>query len=139
MPDAAQRMLARDLGALVRRMHRLGYWHRDLYLCHVFAEETGDGFALSLIDLGRLGHRARPRKRWFVKDLAALWHSTPEGVPPRLALRFLARWLDAHGVRGRSERRRWLRAVRRRARRMAAHAPRGGRSFPLPESPEESA
>jgi tRNA A-37 threonylcarbamoyl transferase component Bud32 len=126
-----------ELLELVRGLHRAGWYHRDLDLDHVLPVEPSG--RLHLIDLGRARRDARPRARWFVKDLAALWHSTPEGVPPRLALRFLARWLDAHGVRGRSERRRWLRAVRRRARRMAAHAPRGGQSFPSPERPGEGA
>ncbi len=122
VPDAAQRRLARDLGALVRRMHGLGYWHRDLYLCHVFAEPIGDGFALSLIDLGRLGHKARPRKRWFVKDLAALWHSLPrETVRAATIGEFLRAYAgDAGRLR---ELRTLVRRVRRKARRMARHVP----------------
>ena len=57
------RALARDLGALVRRMHELGFWHRDLYLCHVFAAREGGGWRLTLIDLARVGRKARPRWR----------------------------------------------------------------------------
>ena len=122
-PGAAGGFLP-ELLELVRRLHRAGWYHRDLYLDHVLP--VGDPERLFLIDLGRARRDARPRARWFVKDLAALWHSTPSGVQPRLGLRFLAGWLDAHGVQGRRERRRWLRAVLRRARRMAAHVPRGG-------------
>lgn len=130
-PAAAGRFLPELLG-IVRGLHRAGWYHRDLYLDHLLP--VGSRERLYLIDLGRARREARPRARWFVKDLAALWHSTPPGVAPRLALRFLAGWLDAHGVRERAERRRWLRAVRRRALRMAAHLPRGGTSFP--RSPE---
>jgi serine/threonine protein kinase len=67
-----------------------------------------------------------PRRRWLVKDLAALLHSTPAAVPPRARLRFLAGYLDRRGVRGRARRRAWARAVLAKQARMARHRPRHG-------------
>jgi tRNA A-37 threonylcarbamoyl transferase component Bud32 len=112
-----QPALARDLGALVRRMHELGFWHRDLYLCHVFAAREGGGWRLTLIDLARVGRKARPRRRWFVKDLAALRTSTPEGtVTPRAFVAFLRAYAGRRS-------RRLERRVARKAARMARHVP----------------
>ena len=116
---------------IVTGLHEAGWYHRDLYLDHFLVAENhgAAGQRLVLIDVQRARRERQPRGRWFVKDLAALAHSTPSGVGGRLQLRFLARWLDAHGARGRSARRRLLRAVRAKQRRMAAHEPRGGTSF----------
>jgi hypothetical protein len=61
-----------------------------------------------------------------VKDLGALLHSTPAGVPTGARLRFLAGYLDAMGVTERRARRRWARDVERRRARLAAHVPRHG-------------
>ncbi|MBI2824922.1 MAG: hypothetical protein HYX69_09580 [Planctomycetia bacterium] len=60
------------------RFHRLGYNHRDLYCCHFFIRERAGGdFEVRLIDLQRVQHRLRRRRRWIVKDLAQLAYSAP--------------------------------------------------------------
>ena len=60
------------------RFHRQGYNHRDLYCCHFFIREPRPGdFDVRLIDLQRVQHRARWRRRWIVKDLAQLAYSAP--------------------------------------------------------------
>jgi len=118
--------------AIALQLHAAGWYHRDLYLDHFLVR--GDGPETTLIDVGRARHGTAPRARWFVKDLAALQHSTPAAVGPRPRLRLLASWLDARGVTGRRARRRWARAILRKAQRMAAHVPRGGTSFPEPEA-----
>lgn len=115
--------LAERLLALVLRLHQAGWYHRDLYLQHFVLR----GEELVLLDVGRARHRRSPRGRWFEKDLAALLHSTPRSVPVRERLHFLARYLAARGIR---RRRRWLRAILRRERHMAAHVPRHGESRP---------
>lgn len=115
----------RELAELVAGMHAAGWYHRDLYLEHVVLVDGRDGSYLALLDAGRARFARRPRLRWFVKDLAALAHSAPEGAP---RLRFAAWYfaaLAAAGVPlGRRARRRFLARVERRARRMAAHVPR---------------
>ena len=77
--------MARDLKALIdevarvaRKFHLAGYNHRDLYCCHFFIREPEPGsFQVRLIDLQRVQHRKRFRRRWIVKDLAQLAYSAP--------------------------------------------------------------
>ena len=120
--ESAARWLA-VLAAHVARLHASGWYHRDLYLQHVVLR----GEELVLLDVGRARHAGAVRPRWFEKALAALLHSTPRSVPPRERLRFLLRYLEARGI---PERRAWLRAILRRAARMAAHQPRHGETRP---------
>jgi tRNA A-37 threonylcarbamoyl transferase component Bud32 len=126
---AERRSLADELLRLVVRLHGAGWYHRDLYLEHLLIDERPDGATrgsvqLVLIDVGRARRRPAPRLRWFVKDLAALLHSTPDAVGPRERLLFVARWLDARGEQDRARRRALVRAVLAKRARMAAHVPR---------------
>jgi len=116
--------------AVTTKLHAAGWYHRDLYLDHFLVVSGGAAGTLALIDLGRARRGTSPRKRWFIKDLAALWHSTPRGVPRTLALRFLAKWLNSRGISDRKTRHRTWRAILAKERRMAAHVPRGGTSHP---------
>ena len=117
--ETTARWLA-PLAGLAARLHAAGWYHRDLYLQHVVVA----GGELCLLDVGRARKERAPRERWIVKDVAALLCSCPPVVPRRAQLRFLARYLDLRGLRERGERRRFARAVGRKARRLAAHAPR---------------
>ena len=116
----------RDLDRLIRRVaevagefHRAGYNHRDLYCCHFFVKEPVDGqFDIKLIDLQRVQHRRRFRRRWLVKDLAQLAFSAP---PDRIKcthrVAFMRRYL---GVRKLGPtHKRLIRAVLAKRRRMA--------------------
>ena len=84
-PDGGGRQFKRSLAAalaqLVGKLHGHGLIHRDLYLAHVFIDQPqARPVELTLIDLQRM---LRPRlrwRRWLVKDLAALNHSTPPGA-----------------------------------------------------------
>lgn len=114
------RALGAELAGHVARLHAQGWYHRDLYLAHWLVARQG----LVLVDVGRARREQSPRTRWFVKDLAALLHSTPSAVPPAARLRFLALYLDARGVTSHDERRSFARAVLAKAARIAAHAPR---------------
>jgi RIO-like serine/threonine protein kinase len=128
---AEQRRWCVALLDLVARLHERGWYHRDLYLQHVVVRERAEeGPGLVLLDVGRARHSERPRKRWFVKDLAALLHSTPRAVGLWTRLRFLAGYLDRRGVTTRRKRRRWLARIETRARRMAAHRPKAGEDKP---------
>jgi hypothetical protein len=115
-----------ELAALVAALHRRGWYHRDLYLQHLILAEAqaGEVERLVLLDVGRARCDERPRRRWFVKDLAALLHSTPACVGARARLRFLARYCAARGLDSRAARRDLARAVAAKARRLAAHVPR---------------
>ncbi len=63
------------LARFVAAFHETGFCHRDLYLCHIFADI--DPLAarpptFALIDLARV-HKPRWRRmRWIIKDLAQL-------------------------------------------------------------------
>ena len=111
-----------DLASLVARFHEGRRFHRDLYACHVL---VGEGGTLSLIDLARARRGRIVRRRWFVKDLAALALSVPSPPVTRAdRVRFLLAYLAARGSR--KGPRRWMRAIDRRLRRMRGHRPRDG-------------
>lgn len=112
-----KRALLWDAGALVRRLHSAGLTHMDLYLNHIFVRETPDGDkVLHLIDLQRLEKRWIFKRRWVVKDLAALLYSMRD-LP--LSRTDVARLLDAYfdGAFA-PESRRLLRDAMQRCRRM---------------------
>lgn len=129
-PERRCRTRVRRLAELVRRLHAIPMCHRDLYLCHVFVRAEDE--TLFLIDLQRLLGRpgGRLRRRWRVKDLAALRHSSNRPAVTRSdRLRFLLTYLDRRRVD--PEVRDWVRRVERKARRLGRHRPRftgeGGR------------
>ncbi|MFT4542015.1 MAG: hypothetical protein ACI841_001329 [Planctomycetota bacterium] len=131
-----------SLLALVLGLHKSGWYHRDLYLQHFVIPHRQDGGELErggimprprelmLLDLGRCRKDAGARRRWFEKDIAALFHSCPQAVSRQTQLRFLSRYLDGRGLAlgpaGRPERREWARAIEKRRARMASHTPRFG-------------
>lgn len=119
--DAAQGQALHALAGLVRRFHDSGFFHRDLYCGHVLRGLDG---RLWLIDLARVGRGAPPRRRWLVKDLAALESSAPSAVSRSARLRFLLRYLGK--ARGDAEARRWVRAILAKSRRIRRHVPRYG-------------
>ena len=103
----------RDLGRLIRlvadiarRFHGAGYNHRDFYCCHFFVKESSSGrFDVRLIDLQRVQHRVRFRRRWLVKDLAQLSYSASRGQTKcthRMA--FMRRYLGVEKLRPRHKR-----------------------------------
>jgi tRNA A-37 threonylcarbamoyl transferase component Bud32 len=118
------RARARELAQLVARLHRAGWFHRDLYLQHVAVVEREGAPSLVLLDTARARRARAPRRRWLVKDLAALLHSTPDNVSGASRLRWFADYASAAGIRSRREKRAWLRAVLAKRRRIAAHRPR---------------
>jgi tRNA A-37 threonylcarbamoyl transferase component Bud32 len=122
-PDEATREWLRPLAHLVARLHASGWYHRDLYLHHfVVSGERGKDLQLVLLDLGRARKERSPRRRWFVKDLAALQMSAPDSVSQRARLRFVVAYARARGLE-RNEARSLARAADAKARRMALHAP----------------
>lgn len=116
---------ARELAAMVVRLHSTGWYHRDLYLQHfVLSNEQ-----LVLLDLGRARQTQLLRERWFIKDLAALIHSTPRAVSLRARLEFWVRYARGRGL-GRRARARLLRKAQAKERRMAGHRPKYGEEGP---------
>jgi hypothetical protein len=112
------RRWTRGVADLARRLHGLGYFHRDLYLSHVFVDPESAEF--SLIDVARMIEPKWIKERWAVKDLASLDFSTPAAFASRAdRLRFLLRYLDRESVD--ESTRRWVLKIRRKADAIAAH------------------
>lgn len=122
-----RRDIIEQLALVASRLHAHHFFHRDLYLCHVFFSRNADGRAvISLIDLARMIHRPALKNRWIIKDLAALNYSAPAAIVSRAdRLRFLYHYLpDVRGL-GRSERKQQardiIRRIEARTRRLALH------------------
>ncbi|UCD30012.1 MAG: hypothetical protein JSV03_05930, partial [Planctomycetota bacterium] len=85
-----------SLADFVADFHRRGFVHCDLYLSHIFICDYGtlaeEGF--KLIDLQRVFQPRCRKRRWVVKDLAALNYSVPaELVGTWERMRFLCRYV----------------------------------------------
>ncbi len=111
-PHAAQprdrrfdRLLS-QVADVARRFHAQGYNHRDLYCCHFFIQEHEPAaFRVRLIDLQRVEHRARWRRRWIVKDLAQLAYSAPrEQVSCSRRMAWIKAYLGVEKLRPRDKR-----------------------------------
>ena len=98
--------LIRRVAAVAREFHDAGYNHRDLYCCHFFIRETSPGeFDIKLIDLQRVQHRRRFRRRWLVKDLAQLAYSAPrERITCTQKLAFVREYLSVKKLRAADKR-----------------------------------
>jgi len=64
--------VAKMLAFMVKRLHRFGFFHKDLYLCHIVYENI----TLFLIDLQRLVESPMFLNHRRKKDLAALLYSS---------------------------------------------------------------
>lgn len=116
--------IIRQLAFVVRRMHEERFFHRDLYLCHVFLMRNTNGkVVLRLIDLARMIERPFLTRRWIIKDLAALEYSSPSPLVTRAdRLRFL--YYYGRAADGRLSEfwlRQTMRQVRERVKKMARH------------------
>ena len=104
----ARHDLTRRLARFVSAFHQTGMCHRDLYLCHIFADLDPAGTRpprFTLIDLART-HRPRiGRIRWLIKDLSQLDTSARQiGASRADRLRFLLTYL---GLEAGAPRVRW--------------------------------
>lgn len=123
--DAAlRRLLAREAGRLVGAFHRAGFFHRDLYACHLVLRANG----LCFIDLQRMEDGYFPRRRGVVKDLAALLYSSfALSVTNADRMRFFKAYRGG-GRRLAPSDRKLIAAVRAKARRIAGHDRRTSRA-----------
>jgi hypothetical protein len=94
---AARHQIATLLARFVAEFHQTGLCHRDLYLCHIFAQLDFSGSAppeFTLIDLARAFRPRWRRQRWIIKDLAQLDASARQiGASRTDRLRFLNTYL----------------------------------------------
>lgn len=107
-PEVARDMkaLMGEVARVAHRFHESGYNHRDLYCCHFFIKESEPGrFLVRLIDLQRVQHRRRLRRRWIVKDLSQLAYSAPrEWVKCTHKMAFVRTYLGVRKLRPRDKR-----------------------------------
>ncbi len=94
--------LIAELARLCSKLHRLCYFHKDLYLCHFYVanadiEQIPDWRdRIHMIDLHRLARHRLTWSWWQCKDLAQLLYSSDvEGVTDRDRLRFWRCYLGA--------------------------------------------
>jgi heptose I phosphotransferase len=96
------------LARFVAAFHSTGLCHRDLYLCHIFAELGDDGRdppRFAVIDLARALRPRVRRFRWLIKDLAQLDVSARQiGATRADRVRFLLAYL---GLQPGAARARW--------------------------------
>ena len=108
------------LARFVARFHGVGLVHRDLYLSHIFYDERDAEAPFRLIDVARVMRPRWRRRRWVVKDLAALDYSTPPHAATTAdRLRFLKVYLGVDRLRPAD--RRLARQVVAKTRRIARH------------------
>jgi UDP-glucose:(heptosyl)LPS alpha-1,3-glucosyltransferase len=116
-----KRELIKKVAGITRQMHWGGFNHRDFYLNHLFVRLEDNGKVdLKIIDLQRMDHRNHWRRRWRIKDLAALHYSSlPLPLTDQDRLRFYA--LYSMPVQNRRARRRLLKSVLFKSRWIARH------------------
>jgi UDP-glucose:(heptosyl)LPS alpha-1,3-glucosyltransferase len=113
-----KRSLIKKVAAITRQIHWAGFNHRDFYLNHLFVRPSDED--LKIIDLQRMDHRDHWRRRWRIKDLAALHYSSlPLPVSTQDRLRFYA--VYSTPAENRRLRQRWLRSVLLKSRSIARH------------------
>ena len=115
------RSLLTTTSSLVARFHAHGYVHRDLYLSHLFFDPDAPAEdALHLIDLQRVMKPRWRRRRWIVKDVASLNHSTPRALLSQTdRMRWLKVYLGVHHLD--AEAKRFVRLVVAKSRQIGRH------------------
>ncbi len=92
-----KRRLTLQLAALARKLHDSGMYHQDFYLSHFY---LGHGETLYLIDLQRVGRKAKVPRHFRVKDLGQLSYSADftGGVSRTERMRFFLAYLGKHSL-----------------------------------------
>ncbi len=123
-PRGARDAVLRDVSGMIRRLHATGFFHKDLYCCHLVVTADPRWGRPYFIDLQRVERGQPPRRRWLVKDLAALHLTAPACVTRADRLRFLLHYLCKSRLD--AEAKRWVRGIVAKAARLSAHVPQFG-------------
>ncbi|MCK5271713.1 MAG: hypothetical protein KAJ52_04015, partial [Sedimentisphaerales bacterium] len=112
--------LVRQIARLVRRLHEKGFYHRDLYLSHIFlCRDRYDNERLCLIDLQRVFRPLMYSRRWRVKDLAQFCFSARDYFNETDMINFFKAYFQSDVLS--SEKILLIRAIHRKANRIARH------------------
>lgn len=96
-----------EVGRIARQLHGSGRVHQDFYLCHILVDLsharkplTPETLELYLVDLHRVQKRGTWLRRWYVKDLAALYFSAMDlPLTIRDRLRFVRAYSGERSLR----------------------------------------
>ena len=111
---AARKRLIERVAGVVRALHGGGYCHRDLYLSHIFVRPTENDFEIFLIDLQRVFTPIWRKRRWFVKDLSALYYGCSTDIVNRTdQVRFLHHYFGVRRLK--TLHRGWIHAIIRKS------------------------
>jgi len=115
-----QKVLIDKIAKLIRKLHEGGYYHRDLYLSHIFLCRDHKGEErLSLIDLQRVFRPVLRKRRWQVKDLAQLYYSAVPYFSRTDMIRFIRAYYEDSRLD--TKQKRLMRAIYRKAEKIARH------------------
>lgn len=122
----SRRKFIDELAAFTSKFHNNGFCHRDYYLTHIFWGEGG----FEMIDLQRVFKPHLLAWRYRLKDIAQLYYSAPGSVYTYSErLRFYKRYLGKDKLNAFD---RWfIRQVKKKAQRIAAHDEKQGRVPPF--------
>ncbi len=120
----ARNQVLRDVAGMVRRFHSTGFYHKDLYCCHLIVTKDPRWGRPFFIDLERVDRDFPPHRRWLVKDLAALHYSAPATVTRADRLRFLLWYMSKTRVDAHTKR--CVLDIVEKARKIASHVPKFG-------------
>jgi heptose I phosphotransferase len=121
------------LARFIRKFHRTGYRHRDLYLSHIFY----DNREFILIDLHRCFTPLLLKWRYRIKDIAQLYYSAPGHIFTETdRLRFYRSYAKVKKL-GKFDKL-FIKLVRAKAWQMAKRDIRKGRNVPFASCPEDS-
>ncbi|MDP6962622.1 MAG: lipopolysaccharide kinase InaA family protein [Planctomycetota bacterium] len=124
-PHEVKNSILEDIAGMVKRFHSAGYYHKDLYCCHlIVAEDEHEKESRwgqpHIIDLERVVRERNPAERWIVKDLAALHFSAPAVVSMRDKWRFLKYYFPSWSY---ANRRRFAQKIEAKRKKIASHTP----------------
>jgi heptosyltransferase-2 len=120
----------RNLAAFIRKFHKTGYRHRDLYLCHIFCNSQSQ---FTLIDLNRAFKPRFFSERYLIKDLAQLYYSAPGGTFTKSdRLRFFLAYLQKGNLSKKDKI--FIKKVKSKAQKIAKHDRKHGKKPPFEEN-----
>jgi len=113
--------------AFVKKFHKTGYRHRDLYFSHIFYSKSGRFY---LIDFSRAFKPVVFAERYRIKDIAQLHYSAPAKYFSKTdRLRFYLGYTGREKLSGKDKA--FIGKVNSRAERMARHDNKHGRGAPF--------
>ncbi|MCK5225360.1 MAG: hypothetical protein KAQ89_01445 [Planctomycetes bacterium] len=116
-----------ELAGFIKKFHKTGFRHRDLYLCHIFYD-SGKNF--HLIDLARAFKPAVLAERFRIKDITQLYYSAPGKYFSRTdRLRFYRNYASCNKLTQNDKKN--IRKVLKKAEQMARHDIKHARSVPF--------